>query len=466
MIQLSLIHWVFLVLFISIIFLMIIKKDTMFSYFVAILIFGLFATGSVTKAIGGIFGSLLYAFKDLSNIIFAIACVTALSKLLEKTGILEFYLKPLTKIIKNKYVGFWIIGIITLVIALFFYPSPTVVLIAMMFLPVAKKIKMPIMWVAVTLNLFAHGFASSGDYILHAAHSLVAKAANIPVETLMQANIPIWLVMGFTTALIAFILLCKNEKNKKQTNAEEYADNELIKELIPIQNNYNIKENKKKIFAYLTLIALVLDIILMFILQLKTADANALLCGTVIIMICIISIFGLKGTKEIENSIVYGMKYSIELFIKAIPMAAFFYLGDSAFNTIYGEGILNTESHGIINDLGVALTNVFSINKATAVIVTGTLGAITGLDGSGISGISLVGTTAALLTQSFSNGTAVVAAFGQILAKYVGSGCLVPVAALPVAIACDIDVRELIKFNLKPILIGAIITGIVTFFLI
>ncbi len=466
MVQLGLIHWAFLILFILIIFLMIMKKDTMFCYFVAILIFGLFATGSVTKAICGIFGSLLYAFKDLSNLIFAIACVTGLSKLLEKTGILEFYLKPLTKLVKNKYVGFWLIGIITLVIALFFYPSPTVVLIAMMFLPVAKKIKMPIMWVAVSLNLFAHGFASSGDYILHAAHTLVAKAANIPVETLMKANIPIWIVMGLTTATVAFILLCKNEKNKKQIDTEEHIENESIKELIPIKNNYNLSKTKKKIFAYMTLIVLVLDIILMFALQLKTADANALVCGTVIMMICIISIFGLKGTKEIEDSIVYGMKYSIELFIKAIPMAAFFYLGDSAFNTIYGEGILSPESNGIINDLGVTLTNIFSINKGTAVIVTGTLGAITGLDGSGISGISLVGTTAALLTQSFSNGTAVVAAFGQILAKYVGAGCLVPVAALPVAIACDIDVRELIKFNLKPILIGAIVTGIVTFFLI
>lgn len=466
MIQLGLIHCVFLVLFISIIFLMIIKKDTMFSYIIAILIFGLFATGSVIKAIGGIFGSLLYAFKDLSNIIFAIACITALSKLLEETGILEFYLKPLTKIIKNKYTGFWIIGIVTLVIALFFYPSPTVLLIAMIFLPVAKKINMPIMWVAVSLNLFAHGFASSGDYILHAAHSLVAKAANIPVETLMKANIPIWLVMGFTTTIVAFILLCKNEKNRNQTNRKENTNQKLTKELIIKENSYNINKSKKKIFAYLTLAALLLDLVLMFALQLKTTDASALLCGTVIIMVCIISIFGLKETQQIEKSIVYGMKYSIELFIKAIPMAAFFYLGDSAFNTIYGEGILNPASQGIINDLGVALTNAFPINKVTAVIVTGGLGAITGLDGSGISGISLVGTTAALLTQSFSNGTAVVAAFGQILAKYVGTGCLVPVAALPVAIACNIDVRELIKLNLKPILVGAIITGVVTLLLI
>lgn len=323
---------------------------------------------------------------------------------------------------------------------------------------------MPIMWVAVSLNLFAHGFASSGDYILHAAHSLAAKAANIPVEKLMMANIPIWLVMGLTTTTVAFILLCKNEKKSKKTSKNE--EKVEKKNLTPNNSLYNISKRKKMIFSYITLGSLLLDVALMFVLQLKTADASALLCGTVIIIVCLISIFGLKDSTEIEKSLTYGAKYSIELFIKAIPMAAFFYLGDAAFNTIYGEGILNSASEGIINDLGVALTNVFPINKVTAVLVTGGLGAITGLDGSGISGISLVGTTAALLTQSFSNGTAVVASFGQILAKYVGSGCLVPVAALPVAIACNIDVRELIKLNIKPILIGAIITGIVTLFLV
>ena len=177
MIQIGLIHWVFLILFIFIIFLIIIKKDSMFSYFIAILTFGLFATGSIIQAIGGIFGSILYAFKDLANIIFAIGCVTSLGKLLEKTGILEFYLKPITTVIKNKYVGFWVIGIVTLILGLFFNPSPTVVLVAIIFLPVAKKVNMPIIWVAVSLNLFAHGFASSGDYILQTAPSLVSKAA-------------------------------------------------------------------------------------------------------------------------------------------------------------------------------------------------------------------------------------------------------------------------------------------------
>lgn len=318
---------------------------------------------------------------------------------------------------------------------------------------------MPIIWIAVSLNLFAHGFASSGDYILQTAPSLVSKAAGISTETLMLASIPIWLIMGLTTTIIAFILLCKNEK-KQNVNIKEDRNQATI------ENTYEIKENKKKILAFITLGLLLLDIVLMFVLKLKTSDANALLCGTTILIICIISLFGIKETNVIEKSMVDGLKYSIELFGKVLPMAAFFYLGDSAFSKIYGEGILNPNSQGIINDLGVALTNIVSINKFTAVSVTGILGAITGLDGSGLSGISLVGTTATLLTQSFANGTAIVAAFGQILAKYVGSGCLIPVAALPVAVACDIDVRELIKLNFKPILIGAIITGAVAIFLI
>lgn len=305
MVQIGLTHWVFLILFISIIFLIVIKKDSIFTYLMAILILGLFSTGSVIKSIGGIFGSLLYAFKDLSNIILAIACVTALGELLEKTGILEFCLKPITKVIKNKYIGFWVIGIVTLVLALFFKPSPTVLLIALIFLPVAKKINMPIIWVAVSLNLFAHGFSYSGDYMLRTSYSLVSRAAQIPTETLIIASVPIWIIMGLTTTIIAFILLCKNEK--KQTDIEQNKDK---KEKIT-ENKYDIKEDKKRIFACITLGLLVIDIILMFVLQLETSDANALLYGTTMLIICIISVFGLKQTNEIEKSIVYGLMLSL-----------------------------------------------------------------------------------------------------------------------------------------------------------
>ena len=460
MIELGLIHWVFVTLLIILLIMIILKKDSSFYYLLAILILGLFSTYSIPESIICIFNSILYVFKDLANIILAVACVISVGNLLDKSGILDLYLKPITKIIKNKYIGFWIIGIVSLILGLFFYPSPAVILVAMIFLPAAKKIDMPILWVAVALNLFAHGFAFSGDYILQTTPSLVANSANISTSTLISQSVPLWLTMGLTTTITAFILLCVKNNKKDEKNTNHISSNKEIKKY------YNITKNKKLVFAVITFMLLLVDIILMFLLKLDSASTNALICGTSIVIIAIISMFGVKSSQIIEDTLTEGMKYSITLFAKILPMAAFFYLGDQAFIEILGQGILPTNSQGIINDLALTLSNTFNINKIGSIIMTGGIGAITGLDGSGLSGISLVGTTARLLTIPFAHGIARIAYFGQMLAIYVGGGCLIPVAAIPVALACDIDVRELVKFNFIPILIGAIVTGILIFILI
>jgi hypothetical protein len=456
--ELMLVHWVFLALLAVIIGLIVAKKDTMIIYLLAILVLGLCATGSILSSVEGVFGSLLYAFSNLLGIILAISCVSALGMLLEKTGIIEIYLKPIVKLIKNKYIGFWIIGVVALIFALFFNPSPAVVLVAIIFLPVAKQINMPILWVAVALNLFAHGFASSGDYVLRAGPTLVAEAAQIPTESLMLSSVPLWLTMGIVTTTAAFAMLCRSRKKIKNVATKPSPVS------MPELNTYDVG-SKKGFFAVLVGGLLATDVILMFAFSLSSNSASALLCGTVIILICVISIFGVKKANVIDSTFIDGMKYSMTLFARVLPMAAFFYLGDTAFSTVYGDGILSAGSQGIVNDIGLALTKVFDVNEAGAVLTTGAMGAITGLDGSGLSGISLVGTVANLLTTTMTHATATAAAFGQILAKYVGSGCLIPAAALPVAMACGIDVVELIKTNFKPILIGAAVTAVVAIFL-
>ena len=43
-------------------------------------------------------------------------------------------------------------------------------------------------------------------------------------------------------------------------------------------------------------------------------------------------------------------------------------------------------SNGIINDLGIALSNAVPLNKAIATATVSSVGLLTGLDGSGFSG--------------------------------------------------------------------------------
>ena len=55
---------------------------------------------------------------------------------------------------------------------------------------------------------------------------------------------------------------------------------------------------------------------------------------------------------------------------------------------------------------------------------------------------------------------------GQIAAIWVGGGTLIPWAVIPAAAICGVDPFELARRNLKPVVIGLIVTTIVAIFLV
>jgi hypothetical protein len=91
---------------------------------------------------------------------------------------------------------------------------------------------------------------------------------------------------------------------------------------------------------------------------------------------------------------------------------------------------------------------------------------VTGLDGSGFSGISLAGSVAHLFAAAIGNGISTLTALGQIAAIWVGGGTLVPWALIPAAAICNVDAFELARRNLVPVIIGLVATTIVAMFLI
>jgi hypothetical protein len=128
--------------------------------------------------------------------------------------------------------------------------------------------------------------------------------------------------------------------------------------------------------------------------------------------------------------------------------------------------ILPEGSNGIVNDLGAALGNNVPINSTISAGTLTVVGAITGLDGSGFSGISLVGSISKIFSTALGGGVATLTALGQIAGIWVGGGTVIPWALIPVAAICGVDAFELAKKNLKPVVIGLIITTIVAIFII
>ncbi|MGE7607505.1 hypothetical protein ACQKML_12935 [Peribacillus frigoritolerans] len=460
--ELTALHWIYVVFIALIIGFMVKRRDTTLICIIGIFLLALVATGSLASSISGIFNSFIFAITELMSTILIISIIVAMSTVLTKSGINDVMIAPFAKFIKNPTLAFWVIGIVMMIISWFFWPSPAVALLGAVLLPVALRAGLPALGVAMAMNLFGHGIALSGDFIIQAAPKLTGDAASIPVGDVIAASIPLVITMGVVTTISAFILL----KRDMKLGRIKAADNEgIVQDQTMSENLLTLAQ--KKFFAVFIPIAFLLDVVALSILKLQGGDATALVGGTAVFILLILSLVAHKqqGLEKSTAYLIQGFQFGFKVFGPVIPIAAFFYLGDSGFNQIIGDYLPKT-SLGIVNDLGAALAASVPLTKEIAAVTLTGIGAITGLDGSGFSGISLAGSVAKLFGTAIGGGTATLTALGQITAIWVGGGTLIPWALIPAAAICNVSPFELARRNLLPVTIGLAVTTIVAMFLI
>lgn len=469
-IQLTAMHWVYLAFIVLIMTLLIRRRDTTLICVTGIFALGLLATETLSGSVSGVFNSFIYATKELMGTIMIISIIVAMSRVLIKTGINETMVAPLTWFLRTLAMAYWGIGIIMMVTSFFFWPSPAVALIGVVLLPVAIRVGLPALGAAVAMNLFGHGIALSGDYIIQGAPKLTADAAGLPVSSVMAASVPLVIVMGVVTTVTAFWMMRRDQGNGnwrdglvtiKSTGETLAARSEEDDAAAPIS------PGMKRWLAIAILLLFAADVAAMFILKLQGGDATALVGGTAVLILSIITLVAHRnrGLEKVTSYLIEGFVFGFKVFGPVIPIAAFFYLGDAAFTDLFGK-VLPEASHGIVNDLGVALANAVPLNGAVGAVTLTITGAITGLDGSGFSGISLAGSIAQLFATAIGSGAATLTALGQVAAIWVGGGTLIPWALIPAAAICGVSPFELARRNLKPVLIGLTVTTVVAMFLV
>ncbi|QHT60585.1 hypothetical protein GXP70_11985 [Paenibacillus lycopersici] len=458
-------HWVYLAFIVLILGVLIRRRDTTLVCVVGIFALGLIATDSLSGSVSGIFNSFIYATQELIGTIFIISIIVAMSRILIRTGINEMMVAPLTRFLRTPALAFWGIGLIMMVTSWFFWPSPGVALIGAVLLPVAVRVGLPALGAAMAMNLFGHGIALSGDYIIQGAPKLTADAAGLPVASVMEASVPLVIVMGVVTTVAAFWMMRSDMRKGKWRDglvegrtAAAAADEARIA----------LPHRWKQALAVVIPLLFIVDVVGMFALDLQGGDATALVGGTAIFILLLVTMLAHrnKGLEQTTEYLIEGFQFGFKVFGPVIPIAAFFYLGDSAFTALFGANALPEGSQGIVNDLGVALANHVPLNQAVASVTLTVTGAITGLDGSGFSGISLAGSVARLFATAIGSGAATLTALGQVAAIWVGGGTLIPWALIPAAAICGVSPFELARRNLKPVLIGLAVTTITAMFLV
>nr|WP_245251255.1 hypothetical protein [Virgibacillus litoralis] len=424
--------------------------------------------GSLIDGFTAIFNANLVAAKELFSIFLIITFMMALLHSLRDLGADRRMIQPIQKVMINGHVSFFVLIGVTYVISLFFWPTPAVPLICALLVPAAIRSGLPALTAAVAVALAGQGMALSSDYIVQVAPSLSAKSAGIDVGLVADKALILSIITGVTAIGLAYLFYRKtiraknSELNEKELQALQSTQESTNKAHSTHLNMWS------KVFAVLVPVALLAVVIYMMYTKLLSGrmsgfeggDGAAFIGGVAVILLLLSTVaFGRQHALDyISNHITDGFVFAFKAMGPVIPIAGFFFLGSADFS----GGILGVDKKapGLLFDL-VQSSQAFlpqsALFAAFSVLI---IGIITGLDGSGFSGLPLTGALAASLeSASIDSGT--LAAIGQMGSIWTGGGTIVAWSSM-IAIAgfCGVSVMDLVRKNFIPVILGLIISTV------
>ena len=186
----------------------------------------------------------------------------------------------------------------------------------------------------------------------------------------------------------------------------------------------------------------------------RGGDATSLLGGiaTIFLILSTFASCGMDCLDTISNHIRDGFFFAIRIFAPIIPIAGFFLLG----NPEHAEQVMGPGTPGYLFDVGNYIG--LKISDAGWMLSFGitAIAMLTGMDGSGFSGLPLIGSLSGALAHGANLNVAVLAALGQVVTIFTGGGTIVAWAFGACADAGIAGVKpvDLVRRNSVPVLCG------------
>jgi len=467
-VELTISHWLYGFFTLLIIFTMIFRKGVVLPSLLGTFVIAWVYNASVIEGFTAIFNANLVAATELFNIFLIITFMLALLHSLQDLGADRRMIQPIGKMMINGHVSYFILVGVTYVISLFFWPTPAVPLICALLVPAAVRSGLPTMLAAVAVAIAGQGMALSSDYIVQVAPSLSAKSAGIDTALVADKAMVLSLVAGIVAIAFAYFLYRKTIRSKDDPLNEA--------ELVTLQTEKETTNKAysnhltawSKIFAILVPLSLLTVVIYMVYTKIEVGrssgleggDGAAFIGGVAVILLLLSTIaFGKQHALDyITNHITDGFVFAFKAMGPVIPIAGFFFLGSAEFSgSILG---LDGDPPALLFDLVHATQEYLPQSALLAALSVMIIGIITGLDGSGFSGLPLTGALAASLENS-SIDASTLAAIGQMGSIWTGGGTIVAWSSL-IAIAgfCGVSVMDLVRKNFLPVMAGLFITTI------
>jgi hypothetical protein len=464
MVELTAAHWVYAIFIVLILVTMALRRETPLVCIIGSFILSWVITGNLVKAVQAIFNAVTVAASELLGIVVIISLIVAMAKMLEETGLAEMMFRPVQGMMKSAGVAYWVMGFVIMIVAWVIWPSPAIALVGALLLPGAIKVGLPPINAAMAISMFGYGCALTTDYIIQGAPGITSKAANVTVGAVMTKSVPMLIVWGAIALPLSFLAVRKDIR-ANAGKPVEWAPFEITPEAKAEREKWTKASPAFKKYAlWIIAVLFALDIVGMLVFKLRGGDATAFLGGTVGLIMVIVGFgaYGQEGFEKLSTHSRAGFMFGVRIFAPVFLIASFFFMGSpGTAKAIFGEG-----AKGLLFDLGQALANAVPLSRVPVAIVQAIVGGITGLDGSGFSGLPLVGTLAQALGGATQLDIATLGALGQYFAVAVGGGCIIPWAVIPAAAITGTDPVEIARRNLWPTLLGFVGVAIVAIFML
>lgn len=508
-------HWIYLIGMIVIIGVMIARKNVVVPAVAATFLTAWAYTESFTTGLSSVFNASLVAASELFSIFLIIALVTALLGGLRAMGADERMVAPFQKLMRNGNLAFLILFGVTYVISLFFWPTPAVPLIGAILLPAAIRAGLPAMGGAMAIAVAGQGMALSSDYVIQVAPGMSAVAAGGDTGVVADRALVLSLITGAVAISIVYFRIRRQivapdpvlferweqiEQDAAVTGKVRQAAEAKVAapaggsvgegasggrdDGVPSSGragapSLEFGETKsngvpvRRSQAFALLVPVVFAALVGYMALGKFTDvvpestggdAAGLVGGTAALLLLAATIV-LDGRNCLETCathVVDGLVFAFKAMGVVIPIAGFFFIGNSDFA---GSIMSIDEGEPVPGFLFDLVTNVQDvIPNVPLVMGFGLLliGMATGLDGSGFSGLPLTGSLSGALGPASGVDPETLAAIGQMGSIWTGGGTLVAWSSLlAVAGFCRVNVIELARQLFLPVVAGLVVSTIV-----
>ena len=499
-------HWMYLIGVVCIIVTMMFRANVLVPSIIATFLVVFAWTGNPLDAVGSVFGASFVAAKELFNIFLVIALMTALLNALKALKSDILMVRPFRVLMKNGVVSYLIIAAVTYLISMFFWPTPAVPLVCAVLLPAAIAAGLPPLVGAAAIAIAGQGMALSSDYVIGVAPGISAKAANAVAGLVADRALVLSLITGLVALTLVFVFHRKTFKVAspalleswqalgqqggseyehegsshkveiaKGTSREEQpvTGQDLRREIASVDQS---RQKWSRVFSVLTPLVFLVIITIMALpklgipLQDLKGGAGASLVGGAAALLMLLATLAYHGPKamleESANHITEGFVFAFRAMGSVLPIAGFFFLGNSeTAASILGMSANQTPS--LLFDLVRGAQDWLPHNKLFVSFGLLIVGMITGVDGSGFSGLPLTGALAGAMAPVSGMEGATLAAIGQMGAIWTGGGTLIAWSSL-IAVAgfARVSVLDLVRVLTPPVLIGLAVatTSAVLFF--